>query len=73
LYEGKVFPDEIAESGNNFYIMAFKEKKDADIAGFLAQKDAITKRILEQKQQTLFEDWLKHLWKRASIKQVTKI
>jgi peptidyl-prolyl cis-trans isomerase D len=73
LYEGKAYPDEVAESGNSFYVLAFKEKKDADIAGFPAQKDAITKRILEQKQQTLFEDWLKHLRERASIKQVTKI
>jgi peptidyl-prolyl cis-trans isomerase D len=73
LYEGKAYPDEVAENGNSFYILAFKEKKDADIAGFPAQKDAITKRILEQKQQTLFEDWLKHLRERASIKQVTKI
>ncbi len=73
LYEGKIYPDEIAESGNNFYVLAFKEKKDADIADFPAQKDAITKRILEQKQKTLFEDWLKHQWERASIKQVAKI
>ena len=73
LYEGKACPDEVAESGNSFYVLAFREKKDADIAGFPAQKDAITKRILEQKQQTLFEDWLKHLWERASIKQVAKI
>ena len=73
LYEGKACPDEVAESGNSFYVPAFKEKKDADIAGFPAQKDAITKRILEQKQQTLFEDWLRDLRQRASIKQVTKI
>lgn len=73
LYEGKAYPDEVAESGNSFYILAFKEKKDADIANFLAQKDAITKRILEQKQQTLFEDWLKNLRERSSIKMVAKI
>ena len=73
LYEGKAYPDEIVESGNSFYILAFKEKKDADIAGFPAQKDAITKQILEHKQQTLFEDWLKDLRQRASIKQVAKI
>jgi peptidyl-prolyl cis-trans isomerase D len=73
LCEGKACPDEVAESGNSFYVLAFKEKKDADIADFTAQKDAITKRILKQKQQTLFEDWLKHVWERASIKQVAKI
>ena len=73
LCEGKAYPDEVDESGNNFYILAFKEKKDADIAGFPAQKDAITKRILDQKQQTLFEDWLKHQWERASIKQIANI
>ena len=73
LYEGKAYPDEVSESGNSFYILAFKEKKDADIANFPAQKDAITKRILEQKQQTLFEDWLKNLRERASIKMVAKI
>jgi peptidyl-prolyl cis-trans isomerase D len=73
LHQGKACPDEVAESGNIFYVLAFKEKKNADIAGFPAQKDAITKQILEQKQQTLFEDWLKHLRERASIKQVTKI
>ncbi|MBW1938979.1 MAG: SurA N-terminal domain-containing protein [Deltaproteobacteria bacterium] len=73
LYEGKAYPDEVAESGNSFYVLALKEKKDADIAGFTTQKDAITKQILEQKQQTLFEDWLKHRWERASIKQVATI
>lgn len=73
LHQGKAFPEEVAESGNIFYVLAFKEKKEADIAGFPAQKDAITKRILQQKQQTLFEDWLKHVWERSSIKQITKI
>ena len=73
LYEGKAYPDEVAESGDSVYILAFKEKKDADIASFSTQKDVITKRILEQKQQTLFTDWLKHRWERASIKQVAKI
>ena len=73
LCKGKVYPDEVVESKNSFYILALKENKDADIAGFPAQKDAITKRILKQKQQTLFEDWLKDLRKRASIKQVAKI
>jgi peptidyl-prolyl cis-trans isomerase D len=66
LYEGKVYPDEVAESGNSFYILAFKGKKDADIADFPTQKDNITKQILEQKQKTLFEDW-------SSIKMVAKI
>jgi peptidyl-prolyl cis-trans isomerase D len=73
LCEGKAYPDEVIESKNSFYILAFKENKDADIVGFPAQKDAITKRILEQKEQVLFEDWLKDLHKRASIKMVAKI
>jgi peptidyl-prolyl cis-trans isomerase D len=73
LYEGKVYYDEVLESGDRFYILAFKNKKDANIAAFSQQKDDITKKILEQKQLTLFKDWLKHRWEKASIKQVTEI
>lgn len=73
LCEGKDYPDKVSENGNSFYILAFKGKKGADIADFPVQKDTITKQILEQKRQILFEDWLKDLRGRASIKMVAKI
>ncbi len=73
LYEGKVYPDKVTESGGKFYVLAFKGKKDVDAAGFSTQREAIIKRILNHKKRTVFNDWLKDLRRKASIEMVTKI
>ncbi|NIA08792.1 MAG: hypothetical protein GWP10_03260 [Nitrospiraceae bacterium] len=73
LYAGKVYPDKVTESRGEFYVLAFKGKKDTDAAGFSTQKKAIIKRILRHKRQTVFSDWLKDLRAKASIEMVTKI
>jgi len=73
LYEEKVYPDKVTESGGKFYVLAFKGKKDTDATGFSTQKKAIIKRILNHKRRTVFNDWLKDLREKASIEMVTKI
>ena len=73
LHQGKIYPDEPAESGDRFYVLAFKGQKDADMTSFPEQKDAIIKDLLNQKRQTLFEDWLKHLRDKADFETVTNL
>ncbi|MDA8162303.1 MAG: SurA N-terminal domain-containing protein [Desulfobacteraceae bacterium] len=68
LYPGKVFPDDVVSSGNDFYVLSFKGMKDADPNGFAAQKDALVKRLLSQKQRAVLESWISDLKSRAKIK-----
>jgi peptidyl-prolyl cis-trans isomerase D len=68
LYEDKRLPDEVVDTGGRFYVLSFKEKKDADLSGFPGQKDEITKRLLSEKQRTLIQDWLADLKAKAKIK-----
>jgi peptidyl-prolyl cis-trans isomerase D len=67
LHEGKKYPDEAIEGPGGFFVIAFKEKEDADLGGFPAKKEEITQRILTQKRQTVLEDWLAGLRKAASV------
>ncbi len=73
LYAGKAYPDRVTESGGRFYVLAFRGKKDSDVAGFSRQKEAIMKQILRHKRQTVFNNWLKDLRAKASIEMVTEI
>lgn len=71
LYSGKVYPDDVLESGNSFFILAFKQAKDADMKGFEEAKKEISAKILQEKQKSVFENWLKHAREQAEI-QVSK-
>ncbi|MGQ9499276.1 MAG: SurA N-terminal domain-containing protein [Dissulfurimicrobium sp.] len=67
LYEDKRLPDEVVDTGDKFYVLSFKEKKDADLSDFPGHKDEIAKRILSQKQRILIKDWLADLKAKAKI------
>jgi peptidyl-prolyl cis-trans isomerase D len=67
LHEGKKYPDEAIEGPGGFFVVAFKDKEDADLEGFPAKKDDIKQRILTQKRQTVLDDWLAGLREAASI------
>jgi len=73
LREDKPLPDKVFESGNSFYIVAFKARKEADPAGYAAAKKSIKDRLLSMKHQTVFEDWLKHVRERAKIEYLQKL
>ncbi len=71
LYAGKVYPDTIEESGSSFFVLAFKEAKEADLNGLAAKKKEISDKLLKEKQQIVFQDWLKHAREKAEIKVST--
>jgi len=71
LYEGKVYPDTIEESGSSFFMLAFKEAKEADMKGLAVKKAEISDKLLKEKQQVVFQDWLKHAREKAEIKVST--
>ncbi len=73
LYEGKIYPDKPVRSGTNWYILAFKAKRDPDPDGFPAKKEEIKKRLLEKKQQIVFDDWIKSLRAKADIQLMQKL
>ncbi|MGC8736900.1 MAG: SurA N-terminal domain-containing protein [Dissulfurimicrobium sp.] len=68
LYGDKRLPDDVIDTGDRFYVLSFKDKKDADPNGFEGQKDEIVKQLLSLKQRTLIQDWLANLKARAKIK-----
>ncbi len=67
LYSGKIFPDEVLESGNSFYVIAFKQAKEADLKGFDAEKKKISDTLLKEKEKSIFQNWLKHAREKAEI------
>ncbi len=73
LRADKPLPDKVLESGNSFYIVAFKAVKEADPAGYIASKKSIKDKLLALKHQTVFEDWLKHVRERAEIEYLQKL
>jgi parvulin-like peptidyl-prolyl isomerase len=68
LYAGKVYPDSVEESGRSFYILAFKQAKQADMSGFDAKRKEISDKLLKEKYQSVFQSWLQHAREEAEIK-----
>ncbi len=67
LYKTKPYPEDVIQANGKFFILAFKQAKAAEMKGFDKAKDILKKRILAQKQQGVFEDWLNHLRTKATI------
>ena len=68
LYKGKIYSDKVEENGNSFFILAFKEAKEADMKGFPQEKSQIVDKLMKEKEQTIFKDWLKHAREKAELK-----
>ena len=61
------YPKEIAENGSTFYVLHFKEGKPASEEAFASQKEALRKRLTQEKQMQVMGDWLAYLQSRAKI------
>lgn len=73
LDKSKPYPDEILEGGGQFFVLGYLGRKEADPAAFEGEKEALTQRILSQKQQRVFQDWLNALRAKATIKMVQEL
>ena len=67
LSSEKKFPDEPIKGQKGYYVIAFKEKKDADSAGLANEKAQITDMLTSQKQRRVFEDLLTSLRNSGNI------
>jgi len=63
----KKLPDKVVEGASGYYVIAFKEKRDADPAEFEKEKEKITNNLLGQKRLRAFTDWLAHIRNNSAI------
>lgn len=61
------YPAGIAESGNTFYVLHFKEGQAASEAAFAGRKEALRKMLTQEKQMEVMAAWLAYLQNRAEI------
>jgi peptidyl-prolyl cis-trans isomerase D len=67
LSSEKKYPDESIKGQKGYYIIAFKERKDADPAGLVTEKTQITEMLTSQKQRRIFEDLVTSLRNSSKI------
>ncbi len=67
LQKGKNLVGEPVQIGNTFYVVGLKQVKDAPADGLKSQKDSLKQKILAEKRQTVFMDWLNDARNRAEI------
>jgi len=71
--KGKDMTEEPIQVGRVFYVVAFKGQKPAPEDGFAAEREKIEKRLLAEKRQTVFLDWLKDARERSEIEVVKQL
>ena len=70
-----MFPDAV-QGRQGWYVLRLKNREAPADAGFAKEKEAIIKRLTEQKKQTTFQSWLEDLRSRGKIEineELTKI
>ena len=67
LYGASPCPKDVVEAAGAFYVLAFKQARDADPSGLDKVREELKKRLLESKKRTVFQDWLNHQRERARI------
>ncbi len=72
LYAKRPLLEEPVRSGDAWFVLAFKAAKEADMDGFAASEEALKKRILNDKENMAFSQWLKTLRERAEIEKRQK-
>jgi peptidyl-prolyl cis-trans isomerase D len=60
-------PKTVAESGDTFYVLRFRESRAADDQGFAAEKELLREALLAEKQARILDAWLAYLQSRARI------
>ncbi len=74
LYEDEPVSNEPVRSGNDFYILSFKERREADLSGLdEAKKKEIRRKIFSAKSSSLFKDWMQLERQRARIEVLRKL
>ncbi len=67
LSESNHFAEDIAEAGDNFYVLAFKESKESDQSKFEEKKEELTGQLTQAKANTLLSAWVGYLQDEAEI------
>ncbi len=58
---------DLVETARGFYYLKLLEKTKFDSAAFAAQKEAIKRRLLNEKRNQIFTSWYEHLKEKADI------
>jgi peptidyl-prolyl cis-trans isomerase D len=68
LSKERPYPDQPLSWQDKFYILAFKERRPADMAEFQKDRDKMLAQLLDQKKQELLYAWLDAERRQAKIK-----
>jgi parvulin-like peptidyl-prolyl isomerase len=68
LSKERPYPDQPVSWQDKYYILAFKERRPADMAEFQKDRDKMLSQLLEQKKQELIYAWLDAERRQAKIK-----
>jgi peptidyl-prolyl cis-trans isomerase D len=67
LNTGNPLADKVFKTAKGYYVIALKTRQSADPEGFDEQEGTIQQRLLQQKQSTIYEQWLADAKARAEI------
>ncbi|MEJ2642442.1 MAG: SurA N-terminal domain-containing protein [Desulfosarcinaceae bacterium] len=59
--------DKVFKAAKGYYLIALKDRETADPSGFDEQKETIRQRLLQQKQNTIYKQWLADAKARSEI------
>ena len=60
-------PQDVIETDKGFYLLAYRDRKTAPMAELDKNKDAIRQRLLQRKQNQVFEAWLQNRKDKSEI------
>jgi peptidyl-prolyl cis-trans isomerase D len=61
LRPSRPLPEQVVKGKKGYYVIRFKDRKEADPKAFEAKKSEIEEGLLAQKQQNLLDEWLSQL------------
>jgi peptidyl-prolyl cis-trans isomerase D len=67
LTSQKPLADKVFKAAKGYYLITLKDRKAADPSGFEDQQESIHQRLLQQKQNTIYQQWLADAKARAKI------
>ena len=60
-------PEKVIKGGKGYYVISFKERKEADTEGFVKEKANIKEGLLRQKRIKTFDKWLTQIRNKSKI------
>jgi len=67
LTAGNSYPEKVETVGQTFYVMVFKDVKDATAELFEEKKEELKDRLLDEKKEEILSDWAAFLRGRAEV------